>query len=199
MKNSLRVGITGGIGAGKSIVCKVFQILGIPIYDADSRAKWLMNHSESLKDQIKDLFGEEAYEGGELNRSMLAKSAFSNPELLKQLNQLVHPEVARDYASWQKSQRTPYSLKEAALLFESGSYKDLDLIITVTAPKSLRISRVLQRDAHRSEKDIEDIINKQWSEEDKVSRSQFVIVNDGSQGVIDQVLETHQAILQQAG
>ena len=199
MKNSLRVGITGGIGAGKSIVCKIFQTLAIPTYDADSRAKWLMNHSPSLKQQIIALFGEAAYEGGELNRSLLAKKAFTDPDLLKQLNQLVHPEVGKDYHAWQKAQKAPYSLKEAALLFESGSYKDLDLIITVTAPESLRISRVLKRDAHRSRKDIEDIINKQWPEEAKVSRSQFVIVNDDHQGVIDQVLETHRAILEQAG
>ncbi len=150
MATSLKIGITGGIGAGKSTVAKVFSVLGIPIYDADTRAKWLMHNDQKLVRSIQSLFGREAYTSGSLNRELLGKVAFSNPEKLIELNALVHPRVATDYEQWTlKNTQQPYTLKEAALLFESGSYKQLHVVIYVAAPEPLRIERVLDREPVR--------------------------------------------------
>ncbi|MEP2609637.1 MAG: dephospho-CoA kinase, partial [Cyclobacteriaceae bacterium] len=138
----IRIGITGGIGAGKSIVTKIFSTLGVPIYDADSRAKALMNSDAELMFEIKNIFGEQAYVKGELDRSYVAKRAFENKELLNRLNGVVHPAVGMDYASWVEAhQDASFTLKEAALLFETGQYKDLDKIILIVAPEELRIKR----------------------------------------------------------
>ncbi len=191
----LLVGITGGIGAGKSIVSKVFQILGIPKYDADSRAKVLMNSSPELVKSISLLFGPEAYKNDHLNRQYIAAKAFENKGLLTQLNELVHPAVANDFNEWVDQQTAPYVLKEAALLFESGSFKSLDQMITVTAPESIRIKRVMARDG-RSEDQVKKIISNQLSEEEKASRSDYVIENDDENMVIPQVLEIHSTLMQ---
>lgn len=193
---NLKIGITGGIGAGKSTVAKVFSALGIPIYDADTRAKWLMNNDQKLVRSIQSLFGREAYTSGSLNRELLGKVAFSNPEKLMELNALVHPHVATDYAEWaRKNAQHPYTLKEAALLFESGSYKQLHAVIYVAAPEPLRIKRVLGRDPHRSENDIKEIIKRQWPEERKIKLADHVIQNDASARVIPQVLALHRLFL----
>ena len=145
------IGITGGIGAGKSIVSKVFETLGIPKYDADTRAKWLMNNNQKLVDSIRKLFGNNAYQNGELDRKFIASKAFEDKTLLEQLNQLVHPAVSKDFTEWANQHHTPYLLKEAALIFETGSYKDLDKIITVTAAEPIRIQRVMKRDGRSEE------------------------------------------------
>ncbi|MEQ8555960.1 MAG: dephospho-CoA kinase [Cyclobacteriaceae bacterium] len=197
--NRTKIGITGGIGAGKSIISRIFKLLGIPVYDADTRAKWLMKHDQELKKGIIRLFGNEAYTQEGLNRTFIAGQTFRDQAKLDQLNGLVHPAVGNDYVKWEMEQESPYTLKEAALLFEAGSYKDLDLIIVVSAPEELRIERVLKRDTHRSRKDIEAIISKQWPQEKKESKADFVIYNNGKSLVIPQVLSIHEKILASIG
>jgi dephospho-CoA kinase len=194
----LKIGITGGIGAGKSTVCKVFAALGIPIYDADSRAKWVLVSDEALVAQIKEHFGAEAYfSDGGLNREWLAAEVFSKPERLALLNSLVHPRVALDFEQWYlRQQQVPYVLKEAALIFESGSDKGLDGVITVTAPQALRLRRTLMRDAHRNRTQVEEIIQRQLPEEERIRRTQFKITNDDHSLVVPQVLRLHRQFLQ---
>ncbi|MDX1667272.1 MAG: dephospho-CoA kinase, partial [Saprospiraceae bacterium] len=144
----LKVGITGGIGSGKTTVSRIFESIGIPVYYADDRAKWLMKNDAQIVRKIKKAFGEEAYTSeGELNRTFLADRVFGDEEQLRRLNRIVHPAVRRDADHWHLNQSgVPYTLKEAALLFESGSYRYLDRIISVTAPRALRIKRVMKRD-----------------------------------------------------
>ncbi len=193
MGKPLQIGITGGIGSGKSLVCKIFNSLGIPIYDADSRAKMVMTTDGILVDAIKKEFGILSYDAkGVLNRQHLANSVFNKPDKLKRLNELVHPRVALDYKHWVGSQAgVKYVLKEAALLFESGSYQSLDKIVVVTAPETLRIQRVLLRDPHRSAEQTKEIIRNQMKEEEKIKRADYVIVNDETTLLIPQVLNLH--------
>ena len=185
----LQVGITGGIGSGKSTVCKIFQSLGIPIYDADTQAKKLMQENAQLVDAIKSEFGNDSYlASGAINRDYLAKVAFADSEKIKKLNTLVHPVVADDYAKWVSDQTADYVVKEAALLIESGSYLQLDKLIVVTAPTQLRIDRIKSRDSFRSEQEIEAIITNQLSDEERESKANFIIKNDESELLIEQVL-----------
>jgi dephospho-CoA kinase len=197
MKNQqLHIGVTGGIGSGKSTVCKIFNSLGIPIYDADYNAKRLMSNDPEIRSQIISNFGEEAYQDGQLNRKFLASKVFNDEANLKIINQIVHPQVAKDFEEWTLGKtQVPYLLKEAALLFESGSYKKLDKIIAVIAPENLRIKRVLIRDLHRNEADIKAIIQKQLSEKELRAKADFVIKNDGESFVIPQVLKLHEKFL----
>lgn len=188
----LQIGITGGIGTGKSTVCKIFSVLGIPIYDADSRAKWLMDHDLEIKRGVTKLFGEEAYSTEGLNKKWIADKAFHQKELLEKLNAIVHPAVGKDYKQWvEEHSSASYLIKEAALMFESGSYQKMDKIILVTAPLKLRIDRVSLRDTHRSLADIEAIISKQMPEEEKKTKSDFIIQNDEKKLLIPQVLALH--------
>ena len=193
----LKVGITGGIGSGKTTVCQVFEFLGIPVYYADDRAKWLMNNDPKLTEGVKKLFGKEAYtDEGQLNRKYIAAIVFKDKEKLAKLNQLVHPAVWKDGEDWNKAQKNvPYTLKEAALIFESGGHLQLDQVITVFAPKELRIERVLKRD-QTTKGAIEERMSKQMSEEEKINRADFVIFNDGSQSLIHQVMEIHQKLIE---
>lgn len=192
----LQIGITGGIGSGKSLVCKIFQSLGVPVYDADSRAKALMTSDGILISEIKKEFGNLAYnEDGTLNRKHIAEAAFGQPEKLKALDAIVHPRVANDYAKWVGEQTHPYVIKESALFFEAGSYKSLDKIIVVSAPEHLRIKRVVVRDPNRSEKMVKDIIGNQMPDSEKAAKADYVIVNDESRLVIPQVLELHKIFL----
>ena len=192
----LRIGITGGIGAGKSIACKIFSCLGIPVYYADDRAKQLMLEDEALKEAISANFGKESYtSNGQLNRSYLADQVFDNEEKLEKLNALVHPAVGKDYEAWAARQKSPYILKEAALLFEAGSYQQLDAVIIVSAPKDVRIERTLMRDSHRSRQQVEDIMSKQWSERKKIKLANYQLINDGKQLLLPQVLDLHQQLL----
>lgn len=188
----LRIGITGGIGSGKSVVCRLFRVLGVPVYDADSRAKWVMAHDPVLRDELRTAFGGEVFDAaGQLNRTYLAQVAFRSPERLAQLNGLVHPRVGHDFEQWASTQQAagqPYILKEAALLYESGAYQQLDKIITVFAPQAVRQARVLLRDPHRTADDILAIIGKQMSEEEKMSRADYVLRNDDEHLLIPQVL-----------
>ena len=188
----LRIGITGGIGSGKSVVAQVFAALGVPVYDSDSRAKHVMAHDLVLRAQLQEAFGTEAYDAaGQPNRPYLAKVAFNDAAQLARLNGLVHPRVGEDFATWSAAQAAagqPYILKEAALLYESGAYKGLDAIITVFAPAEVRAARVLRRDAHRSAADVQAIMDKQLSEDEKLARAEHVVYNDDSQLVLPQVL-----------
>ncbi len=196
MQAPLQIGITGGIGTGKSLVCKIFHVLGVPAYDADSRAKKLMTTDGILIGQIQKEFGTLSYDArGVLNREYLSATVFNDEEKLKRLNELVHPRVGEDYKRWVAEQgNVKYVLKEAALLFESGSFRSLDKIIVVTAPVEVRMKRVLARDRHRSKTDIEKIMNNQMPELVKESKADFVIRNDEVELVIPQVLKLHERL-----
>lgn len=200
MKNPLQIGITGGIGSGKSTVCRIFSALGVPVYDADSRAKALMTTDGILMTQIKKEFGVLSFHAdGSIDREYLAQTVFNDQEKLEKLNELIHPRVAEDYNVWMRKQENEYVLKEAALLFETGSYRLLDKIIVVHAPKELRISRVLKRDAHRTREQVQHIMKNQLSDEEKVKRADFIIMNDESALVIPHVLKLHEQFITLAG
>ena len=192
----LRVGITGGIGSGKSTVCKIFSTLGIPIYYADDRAKALMISDSNIIQQVKNIFGEDAYtENGELNRKFISQQAFKDKNLLQQLNAVVHPAVFQDTIDWYQTHHDKsYTLYEAAIMFESGSYKLLDKTITVFAPIEDRIERTIKRD-NISRKEVEERIDKQMPEEEKIKMADYVIYNDHSQPLIEQVLAIHQELI----
>lgn len=190
----LRVGITGGIGSGKSTVCRIFEILGIPVYYADNAAKQLMRDNSELKQEIILHFGEDSYSKGELNRAHISNIAFSDPSKLQLLNSLVHPRTIRDAEEWMKRQTTPYVLKEAALIFESGSNLSLDYVIGVSAPRKLRIERIMSRD-HISKELVEKKIDQQMQEEEKMKRCDHVILNDEEHLLTEQVLFIHQQLL----
>jgi dephospho-CoA kinase len=193
----LQIGITGGIGSGKSMVCKIFGCLGIPVYDADSRAKSIMTTDGILVEQIKKEFGSLSYDAdGGLNRSFLSSAVFGNAEKLKKLNELVHPRVALNGDQWTAEQiGKKYVVREAALLFESGSYKKMDKIIVVTAPEPLRVKRVLVRDKQRTEEEVLKIIRNQMKEEEKVKKADFVLRNDETELLVPQVINLHQKFL----
>ncbi len=197
MRNPLQVGITGGIGAGKSLVCRIFHCLGIPVYDADGHAKELMTTDVILVTNIKKEFGELSYNtDGSLNREYLSSTVFCENEKLKKLNELVHPRVGEHYRRWvERNRNCQYLVKEAALLFETGSDKLLDRVVVVHAPEVLRIQRVLARDPQRSEDQVRAIINNQMSEEEKMERADFIIRNDEKALVIPQVVKLHNEFL----
>ncbi|SFG64369.1 dephospho-CoA kinase [Pontibacter chinhatensis] len=190
----LKIGITGGIGVGKTIVSRMFQVLGVPIYDADTRAKWVMHHNTALRQELEDAFGPATYtDAGALDRAYLAGRVFNHPERLELLNSLVHPHVGNDFNEWAAGHADkPYILKEAALMFESESWRQVDEVIAVYAPLELRIKRLLKRDTHRTEADIKAIIARQLSEEEKMRRAQHIIYNDDQQLIIPQVLALHE-------
>ncbi len=193
----LWVGITGGIGSGKSTVCRIFRLLGIPVYASDERAKWLMAHDPALKREISSAFGPESYlADGTVNRAFLAEQVFSDPEKTKQINSLVHPAVGRDFRKWAENQKGPYLLKEAALLFETGAARELDKVINVSSPLKIRIARVLMRDPHRDEAQINQIIDQQMPDDEKNGKADFVIKNSDNKLLIPQVLEIHRKLSQ---
>lgn len=189
----IKIGITGGIGSGKSTVCKIFAILGIPIFDADSVAKALY-HEDELKEKIISLFGAEIYPEGNFDRKKLAEIVFASDEKLLLLNQMIHPMVQAKFVSWCDAQDSPYIIKEAALLIESGSYKHLDKMIMVSCPLNQRIARVMQRD-QMSKDMVLARLNKQMNEEDKKKFCQYEIVNDGNELLIPQVTKLHQLFI----
>lgn len=192
---SIKVGITGGIGSGKSFVAKIFKTLGVPFYDADKEAKDLMVRSELIRNGLIGAFGKDVYfQDGTLNRKWLSSQVFNNPEKLKQLNSIVHPIVIQDAVDWANAQTFCYSLKEAALLFESGSYKTLDYTILVVAPEELRIERVIKRD-EVSREEVRNRINKQMPEEEKRKLADFVIVNNGIQPLLPQLYKIHKKLI----
>ncbi|MCS5663385.1 MAG: dephospho-CoA kinase [Flavobacteriales bacterium] len=186
----LKIGLTGGIGSGKTTVAKIFKQLGIPVYLSDDRAKALMLENESLRKSLIGLFGEQAYVDGVLNRAYLASIVFSNDEALTKLNELVHPILQKDFELWSSHQQSPYIIKEAAILLESGANKGLDKVVLVEAPKELKISRVVQRD-HVEYEDVLARMNKQWTDSQKREHSDYVISNDEKSSLLEQVLKLH--------
>jgi dephospho-CoA kinase len=190
----LRIGITGGIGSGKSTVAKVFEVLGIPVYYADEAAKRIMNEDEPLKQLIIQHFGAAAYKNNLLDRQYLASQVFDNKEKLELLNSLVHPATIRDGEEWMHKQTAPYAIKEAALIFESGTQDQLDYIIGVSAPAPLRILRAMKRDGS-SRDQVLARMSKQIQEVIKIRLCDFVIYNDEQQAVIPQVTKLHDQLI----
>lgn len=193
----LRIGLTGGIGSGKTTVARIFLSLGIPTFNADESAKRLMSENEDLRNAIIDKFGINSYNGKDLNRAHLAKLAFADPEKLRWLNALIHPLTIADAKKWMDAQQSPYVIKEAALLFESGAATGLDFVIGVTAPETLRINRIIQRDKTdlaQAKKRIES----QMEESLKVKLCDFVINNDETTPLLPQVLKIDEELRKRA-
>ena len=170
------VGLTGGIGSGKSTIARLFAALGIAVYDSDTEAKKLINTSAEIKKRIVEVFGAEAYAEGVYNRAYIANIVFRNPDKLAVLNSIVHPVLADHFNQWVALQTAPYVIKEAAILFESGSYKNCDFIITVTAPETLRISRCMSRDGS-TEAQVRARMAQQWTDAQRIALSDAVIEN----------------------
>ena len=183
-----RIGLTGGIGSGKTCVSKVFQTLGIPIFNADKIAKEYMQSSDKLKEAIKEIFGNNVIKKGILQNKILAEIVFNDNEKLIQLNRLVHPFVLEIFDKWQKKQNAFFVLKEAAILFESGAYKKLDAVICVSAPMRVKIERVMKRD-NCTKKEVLKRMNNQMVENEKEKLSDFVILNDGKERLLPQILD----------
>jgi dephospho-CoA kinase len=194
----LKVGLTGGIGSGKTTVAKIFELLGVPVYYADEAAKRIMNEDDELKKSLQKQFGDAAYKNGELDRGYLSSKVFHDPYQLEFLNALVHPATLRDAANWMARQKTIYIIKEAALIFESGSSEQLDYVIGVYAPSSLRIKRTMERNGVTREEVVKRM-NNQIDERIKMKLCDFVIYNDEEQLVIPQVLQLNQRLLELAG
>lgn len=188
------VGLTGGIGSGKTTIGKYFESFGIPVYIADDEAKALMNRSKVIKRKLIQLFGRSAYKNGELNRPYLASKIFSDKELLVKMNAIVHPKVGSHFKRWLKKQDAPYIIKEVAIIFENNLEDQYDYIITVVADENLRIDRVINRDKSSKEK-VESIISNQLSDDEKIKKSDFVIENNDLDVANQQAKEIHKAIL----
>lgn len=190
------IGITGGIGSGKSIVCKVFELLDVPVYYADARANWLTNNDLQLRKEIKELLGRQAYdENGQYNRKWVASQVFDNPELLKMLNMLIHPRVFSDTKKWLTlHQNQPYVVREAAISNAAGKGNDLDKLIVVSCPIVVRIKRIQQRDPQRSDEQIRAIIARQKTEEEFSEIADYQIINDDTQLILPQILSIHQTL-----
>lgn len=186
----IKIGITGGIGSGKSTVCQIFELLLIPVYSADREAKNLMVRNKNLKREIIKLLGKESYRNGELNRTFIAFRIFNDKDLLTKMNSIVHPVVKKDFIKWSTQKSAPYVIYEAALMIESGSYKLMDKLIVVTAPSELRIDRVCIRDSVERDKVVERI-NNQMCQEEMVKYADHVITNDGKLSLIKQVVKLH--------
>ncbi|MFL2565761.1 MAG: dephospho-CoA kinase [Parvicellaceae bacterium] len=183
----IKVGLTGGIGSGKSTVSKILISKGFSIYNSDNRAKWLMNNDDNLKSNIISIFGDKAYLKGSLNRKYLSANVFNDSLKLKALNNLVHPLVAIDFKNWLLHQKSKdFVFKEAAILIESGAYKEMDKIIVVSCPENIRLERVLKRDGNSPEL-VKKRMQNQISETEKINHADFVIKNNGSES--DLVLE----------
>ena len=188
----IKIGLTGGIGSGKSTVARIFGVLGIPVYNADDAAKRVMQEDSEVRANVIRHFGAESYTAeGLLNRSFIASQVFSNKEKLELLNSITHPATIADSEKWMKQQTTAYAVKEAALLFESGSAGSLDYIIGVYAPAALRIHRTMKRD-QVSREEVQQRMNRQIDENMKMKLCDFVVVNDEQQLLVPQVVQLHQ-------
>jgi dephospho-CoA kinase len=190
---TLKVGITGGIGSGKTTVARIFEVLGIPVYYADDAARRIMNEDETLKQQVIKHFGDLSYQNGKLNREYLASIVFQDKKKLSILNALVHPATIRNSNMWMKQQTTPYAIREAALIFESGVQGQLDYVIGVSAPMELRIERAMQRD-NLTRSQVQERMDRQINETIKMRLCDFVVVNDGQKAVIPQVMKLHEKL-----
>lgn len=193
-KKPLLIGITGGIGAGKSLISHIFSVLGVPVFNADLQAQNILKTDAEARRKIIQLFGEDAYIDTEPNRPLLAKKIFADEGLREALNGIVHPAVAKAFAKWvELHSDKPYLLKEAAILFETGTYKDLDATILITAPEEIRIQRVITRDGASREMVLERM-KAQWPDSQKRPLSDYIIHNDNNHPVIPAVLKIHHSI-----
>jgi dephospho-CoA kinase len=189
------LGITGGIGSGKSTVSKIFEVLGLKIYQSDDMAKYLMGNDNKLISSIINHFGEESYIDGKINKEYISKNVFYDKEKLKIINNLVHPVVINDFKKWCLINKNEKILiKEAALLFESKSYKELDFIIYVYAEKKLRISRILKRDSHRTKDQIEHIINSQLTDKESFEKADYILENNEKSLLLPEVIDLYEKI-----
>ena len=193
----IRIGLTGGIGSGKTTVAAMFEDLGVAVYNSDLEAKRLMKEDLKIRTAITALFGERAYQNNELNRKLLADKAFNNKELLIALNKIVHPAVRENFKTWVEEQEGHYVIQEAAILFENGGYKEFDKMILVTAPKKVRIARIKERD-NLTEKAILERMQHQWPVKKKKELAQFVIKNKNLEDTRNQVSAIHKQILQKS-
>src|SRR5215203_360857 len=191
----LKIGLTGGIGCGKTTVAKIFELLSVPVYYADEASRRLYHTNKELMSALKKHFGGDVYTNDQLNRSKVAGIVFNDPAKLNLLNSLVHPLTIKDAEEWMQKQNVPYIIKEAALLFEAGSAKGLDFVIGVSAPEELRIKRVMDRDGIKKE-EVLTRINRQMDDKTKMSLCNFIIKNDEEQLVIPQVLALHEKFME---
>lgn len=192
-----QIGLTGGLGAGKSVIARVFKAMGIPVYDSDLAARRLMEKNSHLREGLIALFGEEVFDAdGRLERKKITSQVFENEELLASLNALVHPAVKTDYLMWINKQDSScaYVIREAAIMLETGLYHDLDSIILIDAPEELRIQRVMKRDG-RSREEIKAILSRQWIAEKKRAFASFIINNDGTELILPIIIKIHQQLI----
>lgn len=196
MELPLLIGVTGGIGSGKSMVCRLFECLDIPVYYADSRAKWLTNHDPEIREKVVGLLGNEAYDSAGLyDTRFVASKVFQNEPLLKELNAIIHPVVLRDTKEWvTQNARAPYVVKEAAIMAKAGQANAVDYVVVVEAPVELRIQRILQRDS-RTEQEIRAIIERQVSDESRREIADYIVNNDDASELIPQVMHLHDTFL----
>ena len=190
----LSLGVTGGIGSGKSYVSRIFAALDIPVYEADSQTKLLYKRDDNLRQSLITLLGDDIYNNGVLQREVMAAKIFANQTLLAQVNQLVHPAVMFDFLTWSAQQKAPYVILESAILLETPFAATVDRMLTVSAPVSLRLERLCHRDQVCAE-DVQRRIEKQWSDSMRESKSDFVIYSDGKAPLLPQVLAVHQVML----
>lgn len=190
----LRVGLTGGIGSGKSTVARLFGVLGVPVFEADAEARWLMENDNSTKQALIQRFGTAVYRGDHLDRAALAARVFGTPTELQDLNAIVHPAVRERFAMWCASQHASYAIMEAALMAENSGYRSFDKVITVAAAEELRVQRVIVRDG-TTEAAVRERMGHQASEEERKRIAHFIVVNDGSELVIPQVLSIHESLI----
>ncbi|WP_026449825.1 dephospho-CoA kinase [Aequorivita capsosiphonis] len=188
-----RIGLTGGIGSGKTTVAKMFSKLGVPVYIADTEARKLTNSSKTIRRELTELLGEEAYLEGVLNRKFVADKIFNDKALLEAVNGIIHPKVAAHFNAWAAKQKSAYVIQEAAILFENGSYRNFDAIILVTAPKEIRIARVMARD-NASSHEIEQRVSNQWSDEKKEKLADFIIENIDLEATQKRVENLHRSL-----
>lgn len=190
----IKVGITGGIGSGKSTVCKVFRVIGIPVFEADVVAKQLMNSEIIIREQLINVFGSSVYLPDQtIDRKFLSGMVFNNPSLLEQLNAIVHPVVRKTFADWCQKQQSPYIIHEAAILFESGFYKMMDKTITVVTDETERIDRVMKRNGI-TEEQVRQRIQNQWTDEQRIKLADYIIGNNDNELIIPQILEIDKKI-----
>ncbi len=190
----IKVGITGGIGSGKTMVCRIFQELGIPVFYADDEAKKILDKDTDVKKELKRLFGEDIYTKTGINKTRLASIIFNDSATLKQVNEIIHPKVREYFNKWsQEHSDFPYIIEEAAILFESGAFKDMDINIIVSAPEELKIQRIMERDKI-DRQSVVDRMKNQMGEREKMKMADLVIVNDGNQMIIPQILEIHKKL-----
>ncbi|MCU0362932.1 MAG: dephospho-CoA kinase [Bacteroidales bacterium] len=194
MASVLKVGVTGGIGSGKTTVCRIFSALGVPVFSADAEARRIMDGDDGIKPEIRKITGEDLYSSGLLDRSRMAELIFNDPGILKKVNMLVHPAVFKGYEAWLVLQDFPYAIIEAAILFESGGYRKVDRIISIIAPEEERLGRVMLRN-NLTREQVLDRMRNQIADDDRIKLSDFVIDNSENSMIVPEVLRIHKVLL----